>query len=56
MRMCLWLFSRSLQTSLHPAEDHPQTALTGLTLQESKNPKNLTSTLTLTITSVVEGF
>ena len=40
-RMCLWLSSRSLQTSLHPAEDHPQTALTGLTLQKNKNLKNL---------------
>ena len=39
-RLCLRLFFHFLQTSLHPAEEHPQTALMGLSLQKRKYIEN----------------
>ncbi len=40
-RMCQWPFLPRLQTSLHPVEEQPLTALTGLTLHKSKNLKTV---------------
>ena len=38
--MYQWPFLPRLQTSLHPVEEQPLTALTGLTLHKSKNLEN----------------
>ena len=47
-RLCLRLFFHFLQTSLHPAKEHPQTALSGPSLQKSKTMKTVASTITIT--------
>ncbi len=49
-RLCLRLFFHFLQTSLHPAKEHPQTALSGPSLQKSKTMKTVAIIIALSKT------